>query len=85
MWPRLSPAAKEVDLSLRVPVPAYHHVAYSGNVYGDADAGAAQAAAVGIVATFGFNGRAANTGAPDPCYIPRIMTMSDDDLATGAA
>lgn len=54
--------------------------------FGDSDASAVQAAsAAGIIGAFGLGGTAANTGAIDPYYIPRIMMTSDDDLATFAA
>lgn len=54
--------------------------------FGESDDSAVQAAAAaGIVAAFGLTGTAANTGAIDPYYIPRIMIMNDDDLTTFAA
>ena len=54
--------------------------------FGASDPSAAEAAAAaGIVAAFGLGGTAANTGAIDPYYIPRIMITNQDDLATFAA
>jgi peptidoglycan/xylan/chitin deacetylase (PgdA/CDA1 family) len=54
--------------------------------FGESDDSAVQAAAAaGIVAAFGLNGTAANTGALDPYYIPRLMMMASDDLGTFAA
>jgi peptidoglycan/xylan/chitin deacetylase (PgdA/CDA1 family) len=54
--------------------------------FGASDSSASEAAAAaGIVAAFGLGGTAANTGAVDPFYIPRIMITNEDDLATFAA
>jgi peptidoglycan/xylan/chitin deacetylase (PgdA/CDA1 family) len=54
--------------------------------FGESDVNAVQAAAAaGIVAAFGLNGTAANTGALDPYYIPRLMMTATDDLSTFAA
>ena len=54
--------------------------------YGASDDSAARAAAAaGIVAAFGLNGTAATTAALDPYYVPRLMIMVTDDLATFAA
>jgi hypothetical protein len=43
------------------------------------------ASAAGIVAAFGLNGTAAQTGAIEPYYVPRLMIMVTDDLSMFAA
>lgn len=78
--------AEIVDNKVRLEGITGQPVSFLAWPYGDSDSNAVQAAAAsGIVAAFGLMGTAANTGALDPYYVPRIMIGVEDDIHSFSA